>query len=122
MRLIIVRHGETDWTLSGRYTGTTDVGLTANGHREAAELAPLLEQVLYGQSCAVSSPRRRATDTAALALPQSLFASAPAAVSVIEDHQGERCIRLWNVGPALLVHPGDLRTVPPTMLPTAQRL
>jgi len=40
MRLIIVRHGETDWTLAGRYTGATDVSLTATGRREATSLAP----------------------------------------------------------------------------------
>lgn len=52
MRLIIVRHGETDWTLSGCYTGIAGVGLTANGRREATELAPLLDRVLNVQSSA----------------------------------------------------------------------
>lgn len=58
MRLIIVRHGETDWTLAGRHTGATDVLLTADGRRQATSLPPLLEHVLGGQSpVAVSSPR-----------------------------------------------------------------
>ncbi len=71
MRLIIVRHGETDWTLAGRYTGATDVLLTANGRRQATSLPPLLEHVLHGQTPAVlSSPRQRTTATAALALPE----------------------------------------------------
>lgn len=70
MKLVIVRHGETEWTLSGRYTGTTEVGLTANGRTQAASLAPLLERVLDGEGAVVfSSPRRRAVETAALALP-----------------------------------------------------
>jgi broad specificity phosphatase PhoE len=36
MRLVIVRHGEGDWAVSGRYTGTTDLGLTANDRHQAA--------------------------------------------------------------------------------------
>ena len=43
MRLIVVRHGETNWTLAGRYTGATDLLPTANGRRQAASLPPLLE-------------------------------------------------------------------------------
>lgn len=71
MQLVIVRHGETDWTLTGRYTGITDVGLTANGRREAASMSRLLQCVLHGQRAVlVSSPSRRATETAALALPE----------------------------------------------------
>ena len=70
MKLVIVRHGGTEWTLSGRYTGTTDLPLTPNGRRQAALLAPVVERVLAGDNAlAFSSPRRRATATAALALP-----------------------------------------------------
>lgn len=193
MRLIIVRHGETDWTLAGRYTGTTDLSLTAHGREQAASLTSLLERILDGQPGAlVSSPRRRATETAQLALPAPhmavdplvaeydygdyegltaqqirqrapgwdiwrdgcpngestadvgrradvflrthadhgpqpvvvthghfsrilaaralglapecgrLFASTTATVSLIEDHDGEQCLGLWNVDTALL--------------------
>lgn len=71
MRLIIVRHGETEWTLNGRHTGATDLPLTANGRREASSLTSLLARVLAGQRpMVVSSPRKRATETAALALPE----------------------------------------------------
>lgn len=70
MKLVIVRHGGTEWTLSRRYTGTTDLPLTPHGRGQAALLAPLVERVLAGDSAlAFSSPRRRATATAALALP-----------------------------------------------------
>ncbi len=70
MKLVILRHGGTEWTLSGRYTGTTDLPLTSHGHRQAASLAPLVERILSGRSAlAFSSPRRRATETAGLALP-----------------------------------------------------
>jgi broad specificity phosphatase PhoE len=71
MRLIIVRHGETAWTLSGQYTGASDIPVTANGRREATLFPSLLEQVLNGQRpVVVTSPRQRAIETATLALPE----------------------------------------------------
>lgn len=70
MRLVIVRHGGTKWSLSGRYTGITDLPLTLHGRRQAAALAPLLNRMLCGDGARVfSSPRLRATATTALALP-----------------------------------------------------
>ena len=87
MKLVIVRHGGTEWTLSGRYTGTTDLPLTPHGRRQAALLAPLVERVLAGDSAlAFSSPRRRATETAALALPGRPVAVDPL---VAEYHYGD---------------------------------
>jgi broad specificity phosphatase PhoE len=72
VELIIVRHGETEWTISGQYTGTTDLELTSNGRRQAASLRPLLDTVLDGRHPAVySSPRQRARQTAALAFPDT---------------------------------------------------
>lgn len=70
MKLVIVRHGGTEWTRCGRYTGTTDLALTPKGRKQAASLEPLFKRVLAGRSALVfSSLRRRATATAALALP-----------------------------------------------------
>ena len=71
MELVIVRHGETEWTISGQYMGSTDIGLTSNGRRQAASLRLLLDGVLRGRTAVVySSPRKRAIETAKLALPQ----------------------------------------------------
>ncbi len=65
MELIIVRHGEIDWTLSGRYTGITDLKLTSNGRRQAATLRPLLDSILDGRLPAIySCPSQRALETA----------------------------------------------------------
>ncbi|MFI5783304.1 histidine phosphatase family protein [Nocardia sp. NPDC051570] len=87
MKLVIIRHGETEWSLSGRYTGTTDVPLTSNGHRQAASLASLVERMLSGRSAPVfSSPRRRATATAALAFPGRHITVDPL---VAEYHYGD---------------------------------
>lgn len=64
-RVVLVRHGETAWSLSGQHTGRTDVPLTDDGRRQAG----LIGGLLAGRSfaLALSSPRSRALDTARLA-------------------------------------------------------
>jgi broad specificity phosphatase PhoE len=63
--LLLVRHGETEWTLSRRHTGLTDLPLTAHGEDEARTLAPLLTRRAI--ALALTSPLRRARRTAELA-------------------------------------------------------
>ncbi len=61
----IVRHGETQWSASGRHTSITDVPLTDAGRAAAAALAPVLAQHRFG--LVLTSPMARARDTATLA-------------------------------------------------------
>ncbi|GAA2245758.1 histidine phosphatase family protein [Herbiconiux moechotypicola] len=63
--LVLVRHGETEWSLGGRHTGRTDVPLTAVGESQARAAGRVLEGRSFG--LVLSSPRRRAVDTAMLA-------------------------------------------------------
>jgi len=63
--LILLRHGETGWSLAGRHTGRTDVLPTQRGEAAAAALAPLLARRHF--VAAFSSPARRAARTAGLA-------------------------------------------------------
>jgi probable phosphoglycerate mutase len=59
--VVLVRHGETAWSLTGQHTSTTDLPLTAHGEAEAAALAPLMAR--YSFARVLSSPRRRALET-----------------------------------------------------------
>jgi len=63
--LILLRHGETEWSKSGRHTGRTDIPLTPAGEAAAAALAPLLAQ--YDIVATFCSPAQRAARTAELA-------------------------------------------------------
>jgi broad specificity phosphatase PhoE len=65
VKLYVVRHGETEWSLSGQHTGSTDIPLTAGGEEEAKRLAPWLSGISF--SCALCSPRQRAQMTCELA-------------------------------------------------------
>ncbi|MDP8987605.1 MAG: histidine phosphatase family protein [Actinomycetota bacterium] len=61
----IARHGETEWSLSGQHTGTTDLQLTDDGVEQARALGTRLADV--GFTCVLTSPSRRARHTAELA-------------------------------------------------------
>jgi broad specificity phosphatase PhoE len=67
--LILLRHGQTEWSATGRHTGRTDIPLTEKGIADAAALAPMLTRRLAGQPLAAvfTSPAQRAARTAELA-------------------------------------------------------
>ncbi|CAM5378514.1 Putative alpha-ribazole phosphatase OS=Streptomyces glaucescens OX=1907 GN=SGLAU_26760 PE=4 SV=1 [Streptomyces glaucescens] len=62
--LFLVRHGQTEWSRSGRHTGLTDVPLTERGREEARRLVPLVRSHRIG--AAFVSPLQRARETAQL--------------------------------------------------------
>ncbi|KAI0932015.1 hypothetical protein AcW1_000737 [Taiwanofungus camphoratus] len=93
-RLILIRHGETEWSLNGRHTGRTDIPLTKRGEQQTAERA----QVLVGEGKVVDpknictvyvSPRARAHHTFHL-----MFNHLPALPAHIITEE----VREWDYG------------------------
>src|SRR5690348_8728324 len=64
-KIDLIRHGETEWSLSGKHTGLTDISLTENGRVVAKRLKPLLAKTDF--VLVLSSPLRRARETCELA-------------------------------------------------------
>jgi probable phosphoglycerate mutase len=65
MAIWLVRHGETEWSISGQHTGTTDIALTPEGELQAVAIGKLLAGRAFDHVFA--SPRLRAQHTARLA-------------------------------------------------------
>ncbi|OIH97105.1 MULTISPECIES: histidine phosphatase family protein [unclassified Curtobacterium] len=62
--LVLVRHGETEWSKSGQHTGRTDIPLTDAGIQQAERAGRYLADRTF--ATALSSPLQRARDTARL--------------------------------------------------------
>ena len=99
MKLCLVRHGETAWSLSGQHTGLTDLGLTAQGETESRALAPRLRSLAFTH--VLVSPRLRARQTCALA--------GFGAASKIEPDLSE-----WDYGSYEGLRSADIRQVNPS--------
>jgi probable phosphoglycerate mutase len=64
-QIILVRHGETLWSLTGQHTGRTDLTLTKNGEARASRLRTLLQGMRFAH--VLTSPLKRARRTCELA-------------------------------------------------------
>ncbi len=102
LQLYFIRHGETEWTLSGQHTGRTDIPLTVRGEDEARELGTRLREVQFAR--VLTSPRQRARRTCELA---GLGSASEIEPDLAEwdygDYEGQRSVDIrqgrpdWNV-------------------------
>lgn len=66
-RLVLLRHGETEWSKSGQHTGRTDIELTGAGREQAEFAGVVLGDLHLKRPMVICSPRRRSLVTADLA-------------------------------------------------------
>jgi broad specificity phosphatase PhoE len=64
-QIVLVRHGETEWSRDGKHTGNTDVPLTATGRKQAEAVGDALRDREFTR--VLTSPLSRAAETARLA-------------------------------------------------------
>ena len=114
--LLLVRHGETEWSVSGQHTSWTDLPLTPHGEEQAKSLAPLLSGRTF--ALALTSPLDRAIRTAELA---GITGAAPdpdlhewdyggyEGVTTVDIHRTRPDWYLWTDGvpPGPAGHPGE---------------
>ena len=102
LRLHLIRHGETAWSLSGQHTGRTDIPLTKQGEQDARELTERLQAVRFNR--VFTSPRQCARRTCELV---GLDAVAEIEPDLAEwdygDYEGQRSVEIrkgrpdWNL-------------------------
>lgn len=80
-RLILLRHGQSQWNLENRFTGWVDVDLTTEGEAQARKGGELIAQAGFHPAVMFTSVLKRATRTGALALDAAGLKDVP----VVED-------------------------------------
>lgn len=100
--IYIVRHGETEWSRSGRHTGRTDLPLTPRGEVDALALSERLRGIDFAR--VFTSPRQRARRTCELA---GLGAAAQVDADLAEwdygDYEGRKSAEIVAERPGWLI-------------------
>ena len=99
-QVFLVRHGETEWSLNGRHTGSTDIPLTEHGRQVARLLRPILAKESF--TLTLTSPLQRAKETCRLA--------------GFEDAHIEPDLMEWNYGRYEGLTPAEIHAKAPGWL------
>lgn len=103
--LYVVRHGETEWSRTGRHTSCTDLPLTEDGRARADRLRAALAGHSFAQ--VVVSPRRRAVETAELAGLTGYTVDPDAAEWAYGDYEGRTTPEIRADRPGWTIWTGD---------------
>jgi probable phosphoglycerate mutase len=97
-KIYLLRHGETEWTLTGQHTGKTDIPLTENGRKQASQLGKRLKGIAFEKI--LTSPRKRAIETCEAT---GLFRHAEIDSDLAEwdygDYEGLKTEEIWKRDP-----------------------
>ncbi len=101
MKLLLARHGETDWNAAGKIQGQTDIPLNDRGREQAMALGRRLLEEGVSLRALYTSPQKRAFETARIAgapqglTPQPLEALREINLGLWEGHSWEEVAARW---------------------------
>ncbi len=97
-KIYLIRHGDTEWSVSGQHTGMTDLSLTENGRKQAKLLSKRLKGHVFEQ--VLISPLKRASETCKLS---GLYRQAEIDSDLAEwnygDYEGLKTEEIWKAEP-----------------------
>ena len=73
LKLVLVRHGQSEWNLENKFTGWTDVNLSEQGIKEAKEAGKALKEKGFEFDVAYTSALKRAQNTLRYILNEILY-------------------------------------------------
>lgn len=98
MHIILCRHGETEWSLSGKHTSFTDIALTEKGIEQAKDLGRKIQPLSFDK--VYTSPLLRARATCELANPSQPILLEPKAVEWnYGEYEGKTTPEIWEKNP-----------------------
>lgn len=98
LKIHLIRHGETEWSLSGQHTSRTDIALTEPGEHQARELGQRLSGIDFTRI--FTSPRKRAQQTYALSgLTRACEIEPDLAEWDYGDYEGQRSVDIRTATP-----------------------
>jgi len=105
-QVYILRHGETEWTLSKKHTGLTDIPLTKNGQKEAKLLGKSLRKLKFDH--VFCSPLLRAKETCQIAgLDEFVFYDSDLVEWNYGDYEGKTSTEIHQENPDWTVFSQD---------------